>query len=68
MALIRQSTLRCPHCQQETELEMPTNACQFFFTCPACDVLLKPLPGDCCVFCSFGTVPCPPMQQDSSCC
>ncbi|WP_425590919.1 GDCCVxC domain-containing (seleno)protein [Deinococcus sp. VB343] len=47
---------------------MPTNACQFFFTCPACDVLLKPLPGDCCVFCSFGTVPCPPMQQDSSCC
>jgi len=25
-----------------------------FYRCTACDVLLKPLPGDCCVFCSYG--------------
>nr|WP_304572174.1 GDCCVxC domain-containing (seleno)protein [Salinisphaera sp. LB1] len=24
--------------------------------------MLKPKPGDCCVFCSFGTVPCPSRQ------
>jgi len=24
--------------------------------------VLKPLTGDCCVFCSYGTVPCPPIQ------
>ncbi|MGY8887097.1 MAG: GDCCVxC domain-containing (seleno)protein [Flavobacteriales bacterium] len=24
--------------------------------------------GDCCVYCSFGTVPCPPIQENTSCC
>ena len=30
--------------------------------CKPCGALLKPKPGDCCVFCSYGTVPCPPVQ------
>jgi hypothetical protein len=30
--------------------------------CKGCGETLKPLPGDCCVFCSYGTVPCPPVQ------
>jgi hypothetical protein len=24
--------------------------------------LLRPKPGDCCVFCSYGDMKCPPMQ------
>jgi len=24
--------------------------------------------GDCCVFCSYGTVKCPPKQAETSCC
>jgi hypothetical protein len=28
--------------------------------------LLKPLPGDCCVICSYGTVKCPPVQAAGS--
>ncbi|HEY7997903.1 MAG TPA: GDCCVxC domain-containing (seleno)protein, partial [Pseudolabrys sp.] len=28
-----------------------------------CGERLKPKPGDCCVFCSYGSVPCPPMQS-----
>jgi len=49
---------------------MPTDACQFFYVCKGCGAKLKPLPGDCCVFCSSGSVPCPPMQQspDQNCC
>jgi hypothetical protein len=42
---------------------MPTDACQYFYDCPACGALLKPKPGDCCVFCSYGDVPCPPIQE-----
>jgi hypothetical protein len=42
---------------------MPTNACQFFYECTGCGALLRPKPGDCCVFCSFDSVPCRPMQQ-----
>jgi len=26
-------------------------------------MVLRPLPGDCCVYCSFGDVPCPPIQE-----
>ncbi|MCZ6756852.1 MAG: GDCCVxC domain-containing (seleno)protein [Bacteroidetes bacterium] len=25
--------------------------------------MAKPLDGDCCVFCSYGTEPCPPVQM-----
>ena len=41
---------------------MPTDACQFFYDCATCGALLRPKPGDCCVFCSYGTVPCPSRQ------
>jgi len=57
------STLTCPACGKTSTETMPTNACQFFYDCPHCGVLLKPLAGDCCVFCSFGDVPCPPIQE-----
>ena len=45
---------------------MPTNACQFFYDCTGCGRRLKPKPGDCCVFCSYGSVCCPPMQAKRS--
>jgi hypothetical protein len=28
--------------------------------------MLRPKPGDCCVFCSYGSVPCPPIQAERS--
>ncbi len=49
---------------------MPPNASQFFYDCTGCGALLKPKSGDCCVFCSYGTVPCPPIQaggRDGAC-
>lgn len=58
------SELTCPHCGHASVESMPEDACQFFFTCPACATLLKPKAGDCCVFCSYGSVPCPPIQCD----
>jgi hypothetical protein len=42
---------------------MPTNACLFFYDCLACDAKLRPKLGDCCVFCSYGSVPCPPRSD-----
>jgi len=38
---------------------MPKDACMFLHECSNCYVLLKAKPGDCCVFCSYGSVPCP---------
>jgi hypothetical protein len=59
----RYSTLTCPECGQQKTEQMPANACQYYYECTACSTLLKPKPGDCCVFCSYGTVACPPIQQ-----
>jgi len=47
---------------------MPTDACFFFFDCAGCRAVLRPRPGDCCVFCSFGDTPCPPVQRERRCC
>ncbi len=63
-----QSTITCPNCGFQKEETMPTDACQFFYTCTNCNTLLKPKAGDCCVFCTYGNVPCPPIQEDKSCC
>nr|WP_305790955.1 GDCCVxC domain-containing (seleno)protein [Cycloclasticus sp. PY97N] len=46
---------------------MPTDACQWFYECSECHAVLKPKQGDCCVYCSYGTVPCPPIQQNKPC-
>jgi len=64
------STLTCPHCGLAATERMPTDACQWFYECRQCHALLTPKPGDCCVFCSYGTAPCPPVQQQaaSGCC
>ena len=46
---------------------MPMDSCQFFHECAGCQALLRPMAGDCCVFCSYGSVPCPPIQQGAAC-
>ena len=63
-----ESTITCPACGAHKPEAMPTDACQWFYECTACKALLKPREGDCCVFCSYGTVKCPPIQQQQSCC
>ncbi|WP_022942996.1 GDCCVxC domain-containing (seleno)protein [Psychromonas hadalis] len=62
-AIISQSLLICPSCQHKTLETMPDNTCQWFYECVHCHTVLKPKAGDCCVFCSYGTIPCPSMQN-----
>ncbi|CAL66296.1 hypothetical protein INR75_12920 [Zunongwangia sp. SCSIO 43204] len=62
------STIKCPGCGHTKEEEMPTTACQFFYQCDNCKHLLKPKEGDCCVYCSYGNVACPPIQEGTNCC
>ncbi|MCL7750335.1 hypothetical protein LV475_01790 [Guyparkeria hydrothermalis] len=62
------STIKCPECRHSQTETMPTDACQWFYECDGCQTLLRPKPGDCCVFCSYGSVPCPPIQDGQGCC
>ncbi len=67
-AIILQSIITCPNCGHQKEETMPTDACLFFYECKKCRTRLKPKEGDCCVYCSYGTVMCPPKQAGASCC
>jgi hypothetical protein len=58
-----QSVITCPHCGHRRRETMPTDACLHFYECENCHARLRPKPGDCCVFCSYGTVKCPPIQS-----
>jgi hypothetical protein len=64
--IIRESIITCPRCGFAQRETMPLDACQFFYDCAGCGARLRPNEGDCCVFCSFGSVPCPPRQAGPS--
>ena len=57
-----QSVITCPNCSHVSVEIMPTDACQYIYVCKSCGTRLKPKKGDCCVYCSYGSVPCPPIQ------
>ena len=61
------SILTCPQCGHAKRERMPTDACQFFYECEQCKTVLRPKAGDCCVFCSYGSVKCPPVQTQRGC-
>ncbi|HWG79229.1 MAG TPA: GDCCVxC domain-containing (seleno)protein [Stellaceae bacterium] len=63
MAIIHQSTVTCPVCGARKDETMPSDACLVSYTCRSCGALLRPKAGDCCVFCSYGSAPCPPVQS-----
>lgn len=62
------STITCPECGYKKNEMMPTDACIYFYECERCKTRLKPIQGDCCVFCSYGSVKCPPIQAGVHCC
>ncbi len=62
------SMITCPNCRHKKSETMPTDACQYFYECENCKSILKPKEGDCCVYCSYGTVKCPSKQLETDCC
>lgn len=68
MTTIFQSIITCPKCGYKKEKIMPTDACQYFYECENCKTILKPQKEDCCVYCSYGSVKCPSIQEKNKCC
>lgn len=68
MEVVLRSRLTCPECGHKKEETMPTDACQFFYECENCHNIIQPKKGDCCVYCSYGSVDCPPVQKENRCC
>lgn len=67
MKITLESVITCPQCGHKENEKMPTDSCQYFYECRTCKKVLKPINNDCCVYCSYGTVPCPPIQENKDC-
>lgn len=59
------STVTCPACGHRQAEEMPGPLWQL--ACARCGHVMHPPPGECCVFCAYGDVPCPDAQIAGSC-
>jgi hypothetical protein len=64
MTIKTRSKIQCPVCGHEKIETMPRDACQHFYKCEKCGTLLQPKEGDCCVFCSYADIQCPPEQLE----
>ena len=67
MNVILETTIKCPSCDQEEMVQMPTDQCIRRFVCNNCGIVLEPKDKDCCVFCSYADDKCPSKQQDKDC-
>ena len=56
------STVRCPRCGFQSQEQMPQDFCMIRYQCKNCGFIMTPKEGKCCIFCSFGDVPCPCQQ------
>lgn len=63
-SIITVSTITCLHCGFSRLEAMPEESCQIRYHCFGCGKALTPNAGDCCVSCSYGTAPCPPIQRE----
>ncbi|MBB3167451.1 GDCCVxC domain-containing (seleno)protein [Simiduia aestuariiviva] len=61
------SLVTCPECRAVAIEHMPVDARQWFYRCNTCDHLITPKSGECCVFCAYGTIPCPSVQLGTTC-
>ena len=67
-SIIPESIITCPVCGHSKKETMQVDSCQFFYECENCKTILKSKQGDCCVFCSYGSVKCPSIQMNQNCC
>ena len=58
------STITCPSCGRSSHDQMPGNASVHFYRCLKCQAVFRPKPWHCCVYCSYGDVPCPWAQRE----
>jgi hypothetical protein len=60
---VTEARITCPGCGFSRVETMPVDACRRFYRCEGCGTLLRPRPGDCCVFCSYADSICPVKQR-----
>ena len=61
--IISESVITCPACGLTKAEVMPETSCVITYRCTGCGAELWPAKGECCVYCTYGSVPCPAVQR-----
>ena len=65
-AVLNESLITCPACGFARDEVMPGQSCEIMYRCTKCGAELWPAEGDCCVYCTYGSVPCQAIQLERS--
>ena len=60
--VVKHCVLTCPVCKNRTQEFMVSESLKLVFQCPACLTWLSPKKNDHCIYDSYGSVNCPPIQ------
>jgi len=60
------SIITCPECNYQQEENIPIIYGKYIYKCKNCGKILLPKEGDCCVFCSYGSIPCAAKQKEKN--
>lgn len=61
-AYVSRTVMTCPDCGHRKTETMPTDRCVIAYECEKCHKAMSPKKGQCCVYCSYGSVKCPSLQ------
>jgi hypothetical protein len=50
-------------CDHTEEFAMPRYAARTWYKCGGCGTVYRTGKGECCIFCSYGSTPCPDAQR-----
>ena len=59
------SILTCVKCEHKKEETMPQYASQIEYKCNNCNSIIGVKQNQCCVYCIYGSTPCPSSQRTS---
>ena len=60
--VVNDSLVTCPVCKTKVQEKMSSEAPKRIYHCPKCLSWLSPKQGDHCIYDSYGSVKCPPIQ------
>lgn len=66
--MFTEAVIACPFCGFKKNETMPAAYSEKEYTCAKCAKVLTPKEGECCVFCSYSNMICPPQQEKRDCC
>lgn len=55
--------ITCRNCGATEDITMHSSLPERSFTCKKCTTVLLAHSDECCVYCSYGSVQCPPVQE-----